>query len=743
MPTVPMMMMPQWAAILIAVALPWAASAQSSDKRLSATAVGDAEITVDGTLDERIWAEAPVGTDFVERDPFPGRRPADAGARTEIRVLYDAEALYVGVTCFMPAGETPRAFELNRDSFNVFSDDAISIKIDVRLDQRTTLGFVTTPAGTQVDYVAVENGNGFRKEFDAIWQVATQVYDGRWTAEFRLPFAALGLPGHDGDRTLGFEVTRDHNAAQATYDWAPIPPQFGAVSALHYGRLEGLKEVAGGTPFTFIPYFLSRYDSPMDNKEVRAGGDFRLRIGEDTWSELTLLTDFSEVDLDDPIIYLDRFAILLSERRPFFLSGLEVFQTGAGGLSQIFSSRSIGLDSRARRVPLLGGLKVYGSEGNLRYGLLQVVTDDSTSVPAQNHTVVSTRYNFGEVGNIGLMGTLNGNLRGLTDRSFGDRRFFEPNYSFALDAGLRLFDRKIQISGFAAATHNADKNEDKFGMDADQQGYSGQVRAKYNGLNFSPSASFALISKAFDPLIGFVARNDLLQSRVDLFSIYRTPAFGLRNLSLYASAQAEYSAHDLNYLGRSAAIDASAQWESGVRAHVRLSPTEDVVVRDFFLSAADRTVQAGTYKGVKIDTGISSPGRRNPVASLDYAYSSAFFGGQLHQVRASARWSMAALMRFEVGTTVNFLDFPGQKLRTPVTVNGKIVLTPDTKISVDLIGQANTNNKKAAALMRLRWRYLPGSDLFFVYTEFLDFNSEGEDERSLALKLSYRFDLVY
>lgn len=729
------MIWPQRVSLFLALALPTLAHAQPAPKRLSALPLSKAQISVDGRFDEAIWARAAVGTDFVERDPFPGRRPAETGSRTEIRVLYDSDALYIGVTAYMPPSMPTRAFELTRDSFNVFNDDAISVKIDVRLDQRTTIGFVTTPAGTQVDYVAVENGDGFRREFDAIWTVGTQTHEDRWTAEFRLPFVALGLPGHEGDRILGFQITRDHNATQATYDWAPIPPQFGAVSALYYGRLEGLKEVAGGTPLTVIPYLLAGYDGTTNDPELKVGGDLRLRIGEDTWSEITVLTDFAQVDLDDPVINLDRFPLFLPERRPFFLSGLEVFQTGSSGLSQIFFSRRIGLDG-ANEVPLLGGLKVYGSRGRLRFGLLQALTDDTSETAADNYTVASARYNFGEVGSFGLMGTLNGNIKGLTDQDFEGNRYFEPNYSVAADGSLRLFDRKVQLTGFMAASFNSE-------MQDREQGYSGQIKAKYLGLNFSPSATVSLISEEFDPLLGFVARRNLLQSRVDLYSIYRTKALGLRNISVSASGQVEVQASDQDYLGRSASLKVTSQWESGFKAYAQLQPIEDGVVERFFLSAADRFIEVDTYRGLRVETGVSSPDRRNPAGSLDYTYSSAFFGGQLHQLRASARWSLGSLMRLEMGTNLNLLDFPDRKVRSAVTLNGKIVLTPDTKISIDLIGQANTTNKKAAALLRLRWRYLPGSDLFFVYREFLDFEPGAKDLRTLALKVSYRFDLVY
>jgi hypothetical protein len=704
-------------------------------KRLQALPRGDAPIRLDGRLDEPIWAEASVGSGFVEREPFPGRLPEEVGARTEIRALYDPEALYVGVTSLLVEGETPRALELTRDSFNVFSDDAVSLKVDVRLDQRTTVGFVTTPAGTQVDYVAVENGGDFRREFDAIWEVATATAADRWVAEFRIPWIALGLPAGEGARKLGFQVTRDHNARLSTYDWAPMPPQFGATSALYYGRLEGLEGVAGGTPLTLIPYVLTGYDGPADDLQLKAGGDLRVRFGDDTWSELTLFTDFAQVDLDDPVVNLNRFALFFPERRPFFLSGLEVFEFGATGLSQIFFTRRVGLDPRGRPVPLLGGLKVYGSQGNLRFGLLQALTEGTDDAAGDTFTVARARYNFGEVGHVGAMATLNSNLPFVTGADVEGGGAAAPNYSLGADGALRLLDRKLQLTGFYSGAINTEG-------EGATSGQSGRLELKFLGLEVSPAASVAFISEDFDPKVGFVARRDLIQSRVNLYYILRTQALGLRNIVVSSSGQMEHAFTDRHYLGQRATGYLGATWDSGVAASVNAAVVEDVVQEDFFFSAAQRTVTAGAYRGLELTAAVDSPGGRNPVGSFSYQYSSALFGGRLHQLNASGKVSFGPKVRLELGTQVNLLDFPDQSLKSAVTFNGKLVLTPDTQIALDVIGQANSTADQATVLVRLRWRYVPGSDLFFVYREFLQFGETRSSDRTLAFKMTYRFDLL-
>lgn len=707
------------------------AGAVGPAKRLSAAPRGDAPVKIDGRLDEPVWATAKVGTGFVERTPFPGRR---AAVRTEFRVLYDAEALYIGVVNHRSEGDELRAFERQRDDFDVFSDDAISLKFDVRLDQRTTVGFATNPAGVQIDYVAVENSD-FRREYDAIWEVEAQVYPDRWVAEFRIPFVALGLPGDPGDRVLGLQLSRDHNAALATYDWSEMPPEFGPVSALYYGRLEGLEDVAGGRPLVLLPYGLAGLDTTEDKLwQLRAGGDVQLRLGTDTWGELTVLTDFAQVDLDDPVVNFDRFPLFFPERRPFFLTGIDVFEFGNPGFAQIYFSRRIGLDDQGNTVPILSGLKSYGSVDDFRFGVLQVVTAETDEAPGASYSVSRLRYNFGERGHVGLQATLRGDLDFLGDR-FESEDSFEPDYAFGVDGAVRGFDRRLSVSGFWAGAINTDGDM--------KDGHTGDLTVGWSGENVSPSIGTRFISEDFDPVVGFAVRPDLWQNRVDLRTILRPDELGLRSVALNFAGQIETAMSDQSFLGQRFDTYLSVESDSGLFFGFFIGAIEDVVRDAFDLSAADRTIEAGRYRGVLTSFEVITPQGRNPSVGGFYEYSSAYFGGAYHRANLRGAVSFGAWGQLSAQGTVTWLDFPDQAVVTQSTVQGKLSLTPTTTLVVDLIGQGNTDAEIATGLLRVRWRYLPGSDLFLVYREQLDFSGPRiQSDRSATLKVGYRFDVV-
>lgn len=744
-----------WAAVATAAPPP---SKLSSTRSIYAQRVEAGAIRIDGRLDEDAWAQAPVGMDFVERVPTPGATPP---VQTEVRVLAAADRLYIAVTAHLLPGETPRALELRRDSLGIFSDDAISLKLDVRHDTRTTVGFVTNPAGNQLDYVAVENSEGFRREFDAIWDVATSVEPDRWIAEFELPAVALGLPeSSDGllegraeallhsdlqdepspelgqppsrwRRIIGLNVTRDHNARLATYDWSPIPPEFGPTSALFYGDLFGTDPLGGGRPLSLIPYVLGAYESVgRPSWRGRAGGDARLRIAEDIFFELTVLTDFAQVDLDDPVVNLERFPLFFPERRPFFLSGIEFYDVGASGEAQLYFSRRIGLDDEGRTIPLLGGAKAYGTADDFRFGALYALTDEEGERPAQSFSVLRARQNFGENGHLGLIGTLRSDVGLLSTGATPT----DPRVSLGVDGGARAFDRRLQASGFLAMTTAPDDPSIRDGL-------AGQANLQWIGYHVQPEISLLVVSPEFAPAVGFVRRTDQVAPSVYLTWITRTTDLGLQQITVETGGTVVYGYRDGEVQTQTATGEIDVLLRSNFGLNLYAEATEDVVPEA--IEVAGFAIQPGRYRGALFVATLISPGGRNPTGSLTYAHNTGFFGGIADTFSGFLELRAGPHVQLTLAGDLSLLDFGPRGRRTTLTPSVNLTFAFDTRIQLDLVGQANTFEERATALARLRWRYLPGSDLFFVYREDLEW-PEGDlrGKRSLTLKVSYRFDTL-
>lgn len=685
---------------------------------------------IDGRLSEPVWQSAAQSREFVERVPVPLAQPA---APTELYVLYDEEALYVGVVCHLiPEVERePRALELTFDSFRLYRDDAVTVKLDVRQDRRTTLGFGINPAGALIDYIALDNGRIFRREYDMLWEAEAHVTPTYWSAEFRIPVAALGLSDQEGARELGFNLTRDHNEKLATYDWSHLPPEFGATAALYYGTLEGLEGMGGGVPLTLLPYALGGYRdrlglSPFEGK---LGGEVRLNVAENVWVEASVLTDFAQVDLDDPVVNLNRFPLFFPERRPFFLSGLEIFDVGEAGVAQLFFSRRIGLDDRARLRPVLGGLKTYGRRGPLEFGFLEALTGASADDPADNAAVARLRYNFTDTAHLGALFTHRGTVSGPEREGL----FGAPNVGLGLDGALRLLER-VELSGFWAAS--IDESGERATI-----GHSGQGTLQFRGYEVQPTLSLLVVGEDFEPGLGFVRRPGTARGRAELPWIHRTTAHGLASVRVAALGELTTSTDFRDVLEQRFHFDGVVRWRNGVQVELRTEMVSDVVQSAFELFPGVR-IEPGLYRGLGLRAAVRSPEGRNPSAAIVYSGGDYFFGGSVHALRLEAELSLGPHLRWFGFTDLSFIDLPEQPALQTLTLSTGGVVAVNNRLSAELNFQVNDVADRAVGLLRVRWRYLPGSDLFVVYREDLDLLDLGASERSLTLKLTYRFETV-
>jgi len=709
-------------------------------------------LALDGRGDESAWGRAEEGGGFVERTPTPGAAPP---VRTAVRALFDDEALYVLVRMETRPGEPPVAWELRRDRTEMWSDDAISLKIDPRLDARTSVVFVTNPAGAQLDFISLDNGQVFSVEHDAVWEVGTSVDEGAgegaggrragaWTAEYRIPFAALGLSAEAARAgAVGFNLSRDHNGRQATDDWALLAPEFGPFSALHYGRLEGLEGVAVGRPLTIMPYGLARAGAG-GARAAQAGGELRLALSDAEWLEATALTDFAQVDLDDPLINLDRFALFFPERRPFFIQGLDVFSFGRPGRAQLFFSRRVGLTEGGDELPVYGGLKAYGRRGGLRYGALSALTAAEGDDPMRLWAVARGRQDLGAGGYVGVMLTAREGLEGERRGGAGG----EPgSYGAGVDARARLLDARLDLSGFYGLTLNP------LAAGAVAAGGAAGVEASWRDRRVRPSLRLDWVSGDFDPKLGFTYRRDYAQPSAALAGYLYSPAPWLRLLTLTLSAQQTRSADLARDLGAGGDLALTACHLSNWCLSGGAGLLRDVVDSRFALGAA--AVGAGVYDSGALSLGVTAPAGRRLGGEAWLTSRPGRFGGDLSDLSLTARAALSPHLRLALSGSAARYDL-GPRAPTPegdvggagasLGASGQVIITPTPAAQLDAVGQLNSDTGLARLQARLRWRYLPGSDLFLVVrrdlpTPLLGAPAAGGGEGwSVTLKVGWRLD---
>jgi hypothetical protein len=317
----------------------------------------NAEPRIDGTLDDAAWAAAPIVTDFHIVRPDYQR---DAKHPTRVRLLYDAEHLYVAAEMSLPEGRRSiRVRDLRRE-FDFSENENFSVTIGPLGDRRTSYQFSVTPYGAQRDVQAFDGGDANNENWDALWRVRTQISDSSWTAEFAIPWATMRYA--QSATTWDVNFLRNARHALETSAWAPFPRQFSSYRLTFAGAVERIEPPAPRPSVRVRPYALadaSRLGAQSTSSAATVGGEVIWAPNANSSLDLTVRTDFAQADVDRQVVNLERFSVFFPERRQFFLENADVL--GVRGLTgryvvQPFFSRSIGLADDGRPIPVdVGG----------------------------------------------------------------------------------------------------------------------------------------------------------------------------------------------------------------------------------------------------------------------------------------------------------------------------------------------------------------------------------------------------
>ena len=350
----------------------------------------ESPLRIDGQLDEPAWASAPVIDQFTQLDPTEG---APVSQPTEARILYDDEALYIGVRLHDTGPITRR---LGRRDMPLGDSDWFGVVLDSYHDHRTGFVFDVNPAGVQRDAVKsmTASGESDDNSWDAVWQVGTSVDEGGWTAEYRIPFSQLRF-SPAADQTWGIQLERviGRNREYAIFSFTPKRERGGIP---RYGHLEGLRDVRPGKRLEVLPYTVTRaeYVDPGFNPyrtdteyDATVGVDVKYRVTSDLTLNATINPDFGQVEIDPAVVNLGVYETFFEEKRPFFIEGSEIFDFGAASVSGglLFYTRRIGRQPQIRPpafradVPevtnIRGAAKLSGKTSNgWSIGFLDAVT---------------------------------------------------------------------------------------------------------------------------------------------------------------------------------------------------------------------------------------------------------------------------------------------------------------------------------------------------------------------------------
>ena len=347
-------------------------------------------IILDGILEEEAWQTAELATDFWQKQP---RDDVKAGLRTEMKLTYDDNFLYVGAVCFDSINHVIST--LKRD-VGFWDGDAVGVTLDPLNEATTGFMFGTNPYGVQTE-VLLGGGSGeenYNSQWDNRWYVETQRYDDKWTVEMAIPFKTLRF--ESGKTVWGINFHRNDKKNNRLDAWARVPIQFWVIDLGYTGRLiwDHAPEKSKGN-ISIIPYIngssLQDFEAGEEaDNSLNVGLDAKVALSSSLNLDLTVNPDFSQVEVDQQITNLTRFNIFLPERRTFFLENSDIFTKVGFPVIQPFFSRRIGLDEDGRTVPIAFGARLTGNvTGTSRIGVMNVQTRETDDLAAQNYTAAS------------------------------------------------------------------------------------------------------------------------------------------------------------------------------------------------------------------------------------------------------------------------------------------------------------------------------------------------------------------
>ena len=470
-------------------------------------------IRLDGRLTEAIWRQADSIADFRQREPVEG---APATERTVVKLVRDAEHLYIGVRAYDRDVGAVRSSQLRRDA-DLSSDDHVTILIDSYHDRRGAFVFATNPNGVMWDaqLVGLDDDN---RNWNGIWDVATSSDSAAWTAELAIPLRTLRFdPAGDG---IGLNVSRFIRRKNEEVLWRSWRRSEGIYNLLNTGNVVGFRDVPHERPAEARPYVLGRLVAPAydetgsrigdGSRDAKVGLDAKLGVSPTLTADFTVNTDFAQVEDDEQVINLTRFPTFFPEKRAFFLESTGLFDLGSAERVQLFYSRRIGLDSTGAPVPIVAGARMYGKQGPWAVGLLDVRTGGEEHA---NDVAVRVARDVFARSTLAAM---------FVDRMTPGRQA-ERGGGIDLDFPLVVRGHNIEPHIWAMGTQTAA---------APGTPIAWRLSTDYPNDLIDGFVSFYRIDHEFRPTLGFVRRRGIWEATGHLDFTPRPGRFGIRQLEL-------------------------------------------------------------------------------------------------------------------------------------------------------------------------------------------------------------------
>ncbi len=707
-------------------------------------------IELDGIVDEPAWDDLePLPVTVFS--PTYGAPPTET---TEVRIAHDDEYVYVSGRLYDSEPEAVRTNTFYRDRYS--GDDGLAVIFDSYNDFETGVWFVTNPSGNRIDrtvyndaQVVPRAGIPSNEDWNAFWDVVTSQNDEGWFAEFRIPFATLGFQVEGDEVTMGLIFYRMIARKNERHTFPDIDPRWGGIAFAKPSQAQRvlLRGVQQSTPVYVTPYALGGVretpqlvDGPggpesaweTDREGSReAGLDIKYAPTSNLSLNVTVNTDFAQVEADSVQVNLERFELFVPEKRQFFQERSATFDFNTGGpFNRLFYSRKIGLDA-GDIVRIYGGARAVGRVGGTDYGVLNMQTAAHGERSSENMGVLRLRQQvLNSYSNVGAMVTSRLGTYG------GD------NVAYGLDASLRPTGDEYALLQWAQTFDEA--AADAGGLE------TGLLRARWErrrDVGFTYSFDAVRVGSDYNPGLGFQRRKaySFLGGDLAYGAFLDDPETMFRSRGVRLTARQFTRNSDRTAETRLVNPRLEAQFRSGGRVDVGLESQYESV-RDPF-SIADVVVPAGDYWFHEVKANLDL-GR---TASFRGRYSlsaGSFYDGSRVSLSVGPIWNLSRYLELAAVYSLNRIDFSERDMATTAHIAQlKLEVALNTHFAVSAYAQYSGVDDLTSINSRIRYHFREGTDLWIVYNEGLLTERDANliprtplsTGRSISLKYSQTF----
>jgi hypothetical protein len=690
-----------------------------------------APITIDGVLSPAEWGSASVAKDFFSVLPMD---TSFAKVKTEVRLTYDDDNLYLIAVCFhlLPG---PYMVESLRRDFAFGKNDNFLLFMDPFEDQTNGFSFGANAAGAQWDGIMFQGGS-VDLSWDNKWTSEVKNDDEKWVFEAAIPFKSIRYK--KGIDKWGINFSRLDLKTTEKSAWAPVPRQFPTASLAYTGTLAWDKAPpVPGINISLIPYGLvgtsKDYQKNLpSSSQHEIGADAKISLTSSLNLDLTINPNFSQVEVDRQVTNLDRFELFFPERRQFFLENGDLFGNFGYATVRPFFSRRIGLNA-----PIQFGGRVSGKlDKNWRIGAMNMQTAkvDDDQLPAQNFSVLSLQRKVFARSNIGLLVI---NKETIDNKPNSDPKkpsYTDYNRNIGVEYNLASSNNQWLGKAFVLKSFSPNKNGRE---------YTHGANLTYASRELVASWQHEYVGKDFVAEVGYVPRTGYVKINPQVNYLFFPKgktilSHGVLASSTYFLDESFNRLDDENYVGYR--VVSRKQSSAGIylsHNYVKLLKGFDPT------NSGLDTIPRGTehqWDAVNIEFASKPQSRFTYAASLRYG--GYYLNGKRFSFTTDWGYRFQPYVSLALSTTYNVIQLPlpwGHQ--TFWLISPRIDLTFTNKLFFTAFTQYNQQQNNINLNARFQWRYKPASDLFVVYTDNYLPESFSVKNRALVVKLTYWWGL--